>query len=86
MLCGVRSSHAQASVLAVAGIQLAMLVMLVVVWARLSHAREAASMCHVKVGCVSPLWFAVAACLMDARPEYRLPTTFGPRSTASPNT
>jgi hypothetical protein len=39
MLCGVRSSHADASVLAVAGIQLVMLVMLVVVWARLSHVR-----------------------------------------------
>jgi hypothetical protein len=44
MLCGVRTSHAQASVLAVAGIQLVMLVMLVVVvWARLSHVRDAVS-------------------------------------------
>lgn len=44
MLCGVRTSHARASVLAVAGIQLVMLVVLVVaVWARLSHVRDAVS-------------------------------------------
>lgn len=86
MLCGVRTSHAQASVLAVAGIQLVMLVMLVVVvWVRQALARERRSITVSRAGRPgeSSVVCCGGVCLRDSRPEYRLPTTFGPRSTAS---
>jgi hypothetical protein len=72
MLCGVRrSSHARASVLVVADIQLVMLFMLVVVRARLLHVRGSVTVSRESC-MVSPMWFAVAACLClrDSRPEY----------------
>jgi hypothetical protein len=84
MLCGVRrSSHARTSVLVVADIQLVMLFMLVVVRARLLHVRGSVTVSRESC-MVSPMWFAVAACVSGIQDLNTTNNQERPRSTASP--
>ena len=74
MLCGVRTGHKRANVLAVAGIQLVMLVVsVVVVWAGLLHVRDVVSRCHVQMSLSCDLLWRRVSEIQDLSIRYQRP-------------